>query len=577
MVLDLGELDTLRKAKSVAYNNLGLIYTLRRNKDKAWGSFLSGLSLREDIGLVDLISHSYLQIAEMYIELGPADSALVYHDLARAATRGINKKELLKERMWDYCMLKAEALDLKGLHAEAHMYTDSAIQIARTDAKNTQLTKSLILASKVCMNLNEIEMSTQEVTMALQVADSLNLRDLKAKALEQLIALDVRKRDYPNAYLHQKELTELTRELQESQSTIELSSNAYRYELDRLKQGAGSDKRLRDLQQEQIESRGRMTTILYIFLGTVLSLLLVVSYLFYQNRKRHKKSLNDNDLIKTQKEEIERTNRRLTKANELLEESLAQKSVFMSKMSHEIRTPMNAIGGLTEILLDQSLTPDQEQIVRNINHSSLRLTALVDDILDYSRLEGGRVQLHPQDFNLSDLLEEIKLINKAKADTNNTLIHLRISPTIPRILHGDADRLGQVLNNLISNAVKFTEGGHVHVRVFDDEQQNGKLRIGFEIEDNGIGIAEDKLHEIFEEFHQGGDEIHTRFGGTGLGLAISKQLVELLGGAISVQSEQRKGSTFAFYIFLEPQKNSEQKDIKEKVDLSGKKLLFGRR
>jgi PAS domain S-box-containing protein len=224
------------------------------------------------------------------------------------------------------------------------------------------------------------------------------------------------------------------------------------------------------------------------------------------------------------------------------------KDDFLSTMSHEIRTPLNAIIGLSNLLLKKNPRPEQLENLNTLKFSSLSLLTLINDILDYSKLEAGKTQLESLDYSLSTLVNSLRQAHLVMVQESNNELYFNVDPNVPDVLKGDPHKLVQVLNNLISNAMKFTQNGSVSLKISLEKKHDKTVWLHFAVADTGVGISEKKLHAIFEKFTQADSSTVRRYGGTGLGLSITRSLLELMGSGIKVKSKQGEGSEFSFVL-----------------------------
>ena len=234
----------------------------------------------------------------------------------------------------------------------------------------------------------------------------------------------------------------------------------------------------------------------------------------------------------------------LARAKSAAEAASTAKSQFLSNMSHEIRTPMSGVLGMTELLRFTKLTEEQQEYLDDIKTSADNLLSIINDILDLSKIEAGKIELEAADFSLQQSIRDIAALQMPKIVEKHLQADIQISPDIPEIVCGDQLRVKQILLNLLSNAVKFTAHGQISIQVSLLESRNEHFLIQISVNDTGVGIAAEALDRIFEPFTQADASTSRRFGGTGLGLAICRQLAELMGGRIRVESEEGKGSQF---------------------------------
>jgi len=289
----------------------------------------------------------------------------------------------------------------------------------------------------------------------------------------------------------------------------------------------------------------------------------------------HQRLTSENQrMVETLQQELERHRRlelELKDAKKQTEAAMMAKGEFLATMSHEIRTPLNGILPVLDMLLAARLTADQADLLRTAHGSAKQMLRIVDDILDYSKLEANKVDLETTSFNLRELAESVVRLMTKQAETKGLLLHLEIDPGVRLPVRGDPTRLRQVVSNLLSNAIKFTDRGRVTLRI----QKNGEERLThplrFEVVDTGIGIPKDKLSQLFVAFSQADASTTRMYGGTGLGLVICKRIITLMGGRIGVDSEPGQGSRFWFEV---PLAKAVGDLPAARADLSGARVLL---
>ena len=301
-----------------------------------------------------------------------------------------------------------------------------------------------------------------------------------------------------------------------------------------------------------------ISTIIFLFLSIILWKLLIRIAIIplQQEALGHKKTADD---LFVAKKEADKANK--------------SKSEFLANMSHEIRTPMNGILGMLHLVRETDLTTEQQECISTANTSAQSLLVIINDILDFSKIESGKLDLEKTDFNLHETISNIAALFSELAFKKGLELAVDINIDVPTFVRGDPTRLGQIISNLVGNAIKFTEKGEIVIKVELKHTANDEIHLHFDIKDTGIGISKDVHDKIFVDFSQA-DTTTTRFyGGTGLGLSISKHLVELMGGNIGIASEVGVGSTFWFDIIAEKSelKSNDESNI---VDFEKSRILI---
>jgi len=296
-----------------------------------------------------------------------------------------------------------------------------------------------------------------------------------------------------------------------------------------------------DKQQKSI-SFSKITTGLSIALIVILSLLTLSLY-------------KNNNLRAKANELLQDKNNELQLAKEKAEKASLVKAQFLSTITHELRTPLYAVTGLTHLLLEENPKPEQKEHLNSLQFSGEYLLSLINNILDLNKLEANKVEVEKVTFQLKKRLNDVLIALKKSADDRKNTLRLEYDESIPDKIEGDSLKLSQIFINLIGNSLKFTQNGDVVVRVSKINEKDNKVTLRFEIEDNGVGISKKKQKSIFESFSQASLQINRKFGGTGLGLSIVKNLLELMGSRIQLDSELGKGSKFWFDLVLEVSTN----------------------
>jgi signal transduction histidine kinase/CheY-like chemotaxis protein len=316
---------------------------------------------------------------------------------------------------------------------------------------------------------------------------------------------------------------------------------------------------------KRVETYLGLFTFLVILLGVKLIFHPMVKSLMEKNlafknynislQEKNKELLVQKNRIKEQSLEMEEKNINLDFAKKEAEESLLAKAQFLSSMSHEIRTPMHVVLGITEILLTENLTPNQQGLLLTLTDSARNLLQIINDILDFDRIDSGKLTLGRIPFDLKKTITQSSNLANAAADKKGLKLVLDFDDQLPAQVKGDSHRINQLFNNLIGNAIKFTAEGGIIIRTEVVQQTNEEVILYFSVEDTGIGIAENKLSDIFNTFSQADTQATRNYGGTGLGLAITQKIVALMGGEIKVDSELGKGSKFYFTLTFDVAKN----------------------
>ena len=473
---------------------------------------------------ISLVSNGKTEIAEKY--LSKADS--IYTDLndEKSKAKVLYGKGLLEIRLGNYekaiSYLKPAAQSFKEqglLYQEVGAYSSIADALSLInpeiyprplqEARNFLKTVSEISYSQ---GFTKYIVESHRINSQILIAEKMN-----SKAEEELKYYFNRKDS-----LRQIHLKAIERGIQAESAIGDLNEIIATQQDDLTK-------------QEKSLFFGKLTGWLSIALILILSLLTLSLY-------------KNNNLRAKANELLQDKNTELQEAKENAEKASQAKAQFLSTITHELRTPMYTVTGLTHLLLEEDPKPEQREHLNSLKFSGEYLLSLINNILDLNKLEANKVEIEKAPFNLKKRIDGVLIALKKSAEAKNNNVHYEYDPTLPNEVMGDSLKISQILINLISNSIKFTENGDIWVRVKNAEKSANKVVVHFEVEDTGDGISKKKQNTIFESFSQGSLQINRKYGGTGLGLSIVKNLLELMGSKIFLESKLGEGSKFWFNI-----------------------------
>jgi signal transduction histidine kinase/CheY-like chemotaxis protein len=559
---------------SVAYYSKKVSFNIRKDNFKNALYFSqTAIELSKRKGDSVAISKSYATIGYVYFKMKHFNDAI--SSLKLSISNFVSSKPL-SEKASVYYLLGLSYMELDN-SKDAEIYFNKAEKIYNNE-KNPAASSLLNLQKGIVYSKKGNNILARNLFTNL-ISESINKNDIyevKAEALYQLAVLEFKENknslclNYLNRALENNQKSDIDQKsriylmLSQCYEKTENKQQSYYFlkkylkfkdslndfenlksattdynqfkEIERLKQLNQLDRELKE--KEKISRYSKLVAILAVSLISILSLLSIVLY--------------KNNIIRSKNNEVlTLKNKELVVAKNNAEKAMKARSDFLSTVSHELRTPLNAINGITHLLIQEKPKKSQLEYLNSLKFSGNYLLTFINEILEANRIESHKVEVEKINFDLKELVNNVQNSLKEIALINNNQYNVFIDNNIPKKLIGDPTKISQILINLINNALKFTKNGKVEINLILDKQENNHSFINFKISDNGIGIPDDKLDSIFESFSQGSIEINRTYGGTGLGLTIVKNLVEILGGKINLESKINNGSTFWFVLDFE--------------------------
>ncbi len=569
-----------------SYHNIANIYTEQGNYADAMKNYFAALKILEEIGDTHHVALTTRNIGYIYSQQGNFPEALKNYLAALKILIQVGDKVYIAETYFSMSGINHKQKNFK----EAKKNTIAALKIFRelgdkggiarcfdnfgvldySQGNYAEATKNFLMVSKMAeeredklfmaqtyttlgeiyIRQNKLNDASRYMNKSISLAKEVGRMETIKDSYEIWAMLDSAQNNFKQALVHYKLYIVYRDSLFNEENTKKLVQSQMQYEFDKKEALTKAEQEVKDIAQKAELSKQKQQK--YYFITGGILLLLIAFILVNRLRFARKTRI-----------QLEEKNKIIAAEKERAEQSEKFKQQFLANMSHEIRSPMNAVMGMTNLLIDKNPRSEHFHYLDGIKKSSETLLHIINDILDVSKIEAGKIELEHIDFSIHEVVEQVKQMLQHKANESGIQLITDINSNVPEVVIGDPVRLNQVLMNLAGNAIKFTEKGSVTVEV-----AHGKEGIKFSIIDTGVGIPKDKIQSVFESFTQAHSSDTRKFGGTGLGLTISKQLVELMGGKLSIESEPGSGSTFSFEINypagsaerMQQQKSSEQID-----------------
>lgn len=537
MALDIYQSLKAKDGMARIYNNCGMVYQSLGDTTKSLDFHKRSLQIEKELGDSLGIAYSMTQVAALHLQMKDYKRSLPLYLSALSLLQSQNDIQGLAYAHWGLGELYMET----GEYKLAHKHAKEAFSYFENEENKKGMSETSLIVGKTYLYENQIIQAEEYLLKAFALSQDLGTQNVTLECLLNLTELYKALSNYEAALSYHEEYSRLEGQIRKSEMTSNIKEIESNYNFER--------------QQQEIallnKENAHQTIIRNIAIGVLLLIacLLLLLYWAYLSKARTMEVLADKN------EEIMRKNEIIEKEKQNALIAAKAKADFLSVMSHEIRTPMNVVIGSIHLLLEDKPKPHQIETLNMLKFSAENLLTLLNDILDLNKLESGKLALESTSFDINMLVRGISDGFGEEAKKKGIELKLNVDKDVPHQLVGDPGRLSQVLNNLLSNSVKFTETGMVKLSIQtikkDSKKDSKKVKIKFTVEDTGIGIEPEKQRIIFDKFIQVDSETTRKHSGTGLGLSITKHILKLFGSEIKLKSKPGKGSKFSFKLKFE--------------------------
>lgn len=543
-------LKSPNKNKNLAriYNNLGLIYRNIEETQKEEEAYLKSIEFLE--GRYDDVSlgMAYNNLGTIYLDENNDSLGLYFLEQAKAI---YDSTDYIRGMAGYHSSLFSYFLDKDPVNWDTIKYhAKESFEISKASNDYRMMADAGAYYAEALIELGDLKLAEKILLESLQVAKEGQQTREYSKVLRYLSYLykKTNKTDKALEYLEESYTLKDSLISDEKLKDIIKLDQRFKYEQERLQDSIAQVAKAQELEFDYTEKlqKQKLSNLIIVF---ILLLMAIVAFFIFKSLRRSRAHVKE-----------------LEEKNKIIQEAMAAKSAFFSRMSHELRSPLNSIIGISNLMINNNTDPNQKENLDALSFSSNNLFMLINDILDYSKIEAGKMTFDSVQVNLPNLLENIVRIHKPSINPNKVDFSLKLEGEFPPLIL-DPTRISQVLNNLLSNSVKFTESGFIELLVRKESETDSECTLYFQVKDSGIGIPPESMNDIFSSFSPSTKSVTNDFGGTGLGLAITKSILDLKGAEIKVDSTVGKGSTFYFYLTL-PKGNEREGEIEKGIDNS---------